>query len=124
MSGARTPVGENYFVHTRSDRPRSQSILVYNGDRGGFPGGWGGTSQSVVLTTLPHLEPRFKMDRAITLPSLCASIGMLRGNLYLYLTHQTYNIRNNPSKCEVYCTFDTKLLTAFLITGYTVKFSH
>jgi len=41
MSGARTPVGASYFVHTRSEGPRSPPNRVYNGDCGGFWGGGG-----------------------------------------------------------------------------------
>jgi hypothetical protein len=38
-----------------------------------FPG-----IERVALNTHPHVAPRFQMGRAIPLPTLCASIGMLQ----------------------------------------------
>jgi hypothetical protein len=37
------------------------------------------------VTTNPHLTPRLSMRRATLIIPLCASIGTLRGDLYLYL---------------------------------------
>jgi hypothetical protein len=47
--------------------------------RGVFPG-----RERVALITDPHVAPRFLMGRAVPLPTLCASTGMLQCDLYLY----------------------------------------
>ena len=62
----RSNPGEGKIFRTYPDRLRGPPSLLYNGYRV-FPGGKGG--RGVVLTTHPHLVPRFKKSVALYLYS-------------------------------------------------------
>jgi hypothetical protein len=89
-SAVRTPVGARDFffskpVQTSPSAHPDSSIIVtgtlYRRESG----------RSVALTTHPLLAPKLKMGTAILLPPVCASIGMLRGDLYVYPIKKIYN---------------------------------
>lgn len=78
-----------FLLDTLSDRPWGSSSLLYDGERGPFPG--------LELTTHYHLAPRLKMKRNLLVFSLCTCVACYGVTFTIYyevLMHNAFCFRS------------------------------